>query len=271
MVKGDWVVLPRKNEPTICIAEIVGDYEFHKAGPDPFFHSRKVKWLATEIPRTHFSQDLLYSFGAFMTICRIARNDAEARIRAMARNHWKPEKTSDVIAPHQTLVDDVGEVETDLSVIARDQLARMIKAKFKGHGLAQLVGAILKAQGFEIYISPPGPDGGVDILAGSGAFGFGEMRIAVQVKSEDGLIDLAALKQLKGTMADVKATRGMLVAWGGFKSSVERERATSFFDVRLWNQNDLIEALLGEYDNLDPEIRAELPLKRIWTVAAQDE
>lgn len=65
--------------------------------------------------------------------------------------------------------------------------------------------------------------------------------------------------------------RGMLVAWGGFKSSVERERATSFFDVRLWNQNDLIEALLADYENLDPEIRAELPLKRIWTVATQEE
>jgi restriction system protein len=206
-----------------------------------------------------------------MTICRIARNDAEARIRAMANNHWKAEKTSDVIAPHQSLADDVGEVETDLSIIARDQLARMIKAKFKGHGLAQLVGAILKAQGFEVHLSPPGPDGGVDILAASGAFGFGDMRIAVQVKSEDGPIDLAALKHLKGTMSDVKANRGMLVAWGGFKSSVERERGTSFFDVRLWNQNDLIEALLADYDNLDPETRAELPLKRIWTVAAQGE
>ena len=71
-------------------------------------------------------------------------------------------------------------------------------------------------------------------------------------------------------MSDVKANRGMLVAWGGFKSSVEKERATSFFDVRLWNQNDIMEALLENYEKLDPEIRAELPLKQIWTVAAQE-
>ena len=270
MAKGDWIVLPRKTQPVICIGEVVGDYEFHKTGPDPFFHSRKVKWLATEVPRTHFSQDLLYSFGAFMTICRIARNDAESRVRAMAKNHWKPETITGVIASHGVAVEGEADLDSDLAVIATDQLARMIMAKFKGHGLARLVGAILQAQGFEIHLSPPGPDGGVDILAASGSLGFGDLRIAVQVKSEDGAIDLAALKHLKGTMSDVKANRGMLVAWGGFKSSVEKERATSFFDVRLWNQNDIMEALLENYEKLDPEIRAELPLKQIWTVAAQE-
>lgn len=268
---GDWVVLPRKTAPVVCIGEIVGDYEFHRAGSDPFFHSRKVKWLATDVPRANFSQDLLYSFGAFMTICRIARNDAEARVRAMAKNHWKPETNTDVIASHGVSLEGEADLDSDLAVIATDQLARLIKAKFKGHGLARLVGAILQAQGFEIHLSPPGPDGGVDILAAAGSLGFGELRIAVQVKSEDGAIDLAALKHLKGTMSDVKANRGMLVAWGGFKSSVEKERATSFFDVRLWNQNDIIEALLENYEKLDPEIRAELPLKQIWTVASQVE
>jgi len=33
----------------------------------------------------------------------------------------------------------------------------------------------------------------------------------------------------------------------------------------------LIEELLERYDRLPAEIRAELPLKRIWTVASQDE
>ena len=41
--------------------------------------------------------------------------------------------------------------------------------------------------------------------------------------------------------------------------------------MRLWNQNDLIEQLLENYDRLDGDIRAELPLKPIWTVAILDE
>ena len=45
-------------------------------------------------------------------------------------------------------------------------------ARFKGHGLSRIVGAILHAEGFSIRVSPEGPDGGVDIVAGTGALGF---------------------------------------------------------------------------------------------------
>jgi restriction system protein len=41
--------------------------------------------------------------------------------------------------------------------------------------------------------------------------------------------------------------------------------------VRLWNQGDLIEELLEHYDRLDTDIRVDLPLKPIWTVAIPDE
>jgi restriction system protein len=41
--------------------------------------------------------------------------------------------------------------------------------------------------------------------------------------------------------------------------------------VRLWTQKEFLESLFAHYDQLDEDLRAELPLKRIWTVAAQDE
>lgn len=75
--------------------------------------------------------------------------------------------------------------------------------------------------------------------------------------------------------AAVRRPSGCRVAGLGrgvhFKSSVEKETAQHFFRVRLWNQADLISQILEHYDRLDEEIRAELPLKRIWTVAAQEE
>ena len=57
---------------------------------------------------------------------------------------------------------------------------------------------------------------------------------------------------------------------GAVKSWVDREEASQFFKVRLWDQNELIEQLLTHYDKLDDEIRADLPLKRIWTVAVPE-
>ena len=63
----------------------------------------------------------------------------------------------------------------------------------------------------------------------------------------------------------------MLVSWDGFKSSVDKGNASQFFRVRLWDQDNLIDQLLAHYERLDDDLRAELPLKRIWTLANADE
>ena len=101
--------------------------------------------------------------------------------------------------------------------------------------------------------------------------GFGRPRIAVQVKSGDQPIDRPTLDQLIGTMQKVQADQGLLVSWSGFKSSVDRETPTEFFRVRLWDQKALIDQLLEHYEKLDEDIRAEVPLKRIWTVTEAEE
>ncbi|MGX5653116.1 hypothetical protein ACWKW4_22935 [Hydrogenophaga borbori] len=41
--------------------------------------------------------------------------------------------------------------------------------------------------------------------------------------------------------------------------------------ARLWTQKELLEQLFEQYDRLDEDLRAELPLKRVWMVASQDE
>jgi restriction system protein len=42
---------------------------------------------------------------------------------------------------------------------------------------------------------------------------------------------------------------------------------TQFFRVRLWDQDKLIDALLANYAGLDADLRTDIPLKRIWTIA----
>lgn len=273
MEPGDWVVLPSKLKPAIHIGEITGDYVFDAAAADPFYHYRTVKWLETDIPRSNFDQDLLYSLGAFSTICEVKRNDAEKRIWAMAGNGWKsagiPKPPS--ITDSADDEDEIAGGSVDLEQLARDQIAKLIASKYKGHGMAALVEAVLAAQGYTTYRSGEGPDKGIDILAAPGPLGFGQPRIAVQVKSGDYAIDRPTLDQLIGTMQNVQADQGLLVSWGGFKSSVDKEKATQFFRVRLWDQQALIEQILENYEKLDESLRADLPLKRIWTIAETDE
>lgn len=271
MQPGDWVVLPSKMKPAIHVGEVVGEYRYEPSSRRPG-QSRKVRWIETDIPRSNFDQDLLYSFGAFLTVCQISRNDAEARVRAMAENGWKPRPAYAFGGPTDSAEGGVGEegAPVDLERLARDQIAKLLAQKFKGHQMARLVEELLKAQGYTTYRSPEGPDKGVDLLAAPGPLGFGQPRICVQVKSGDSPVDRPTLDQLIGTMQNVQAAQGLLVSWGGFKSTVERETPTQFFRVRLWDQDDLIDELLRLYDQLDEDIRAEIPLKRTWALTLTD-
>jgi restriction system protein len=267
MEPGDWAIVPSKTKPAISIAEITGGYVYNTSADDPFYHSRAVKWIEKDVPRSVFAQDLLYSFGAIMTICEIKRNDAESRVRLLAKEGWKRPPASQPDAPDVSDDDEEPGEIADLEEFARDEIAKHIIRNFKGHGLERLVEAILQAQGYTTYHSPAGPDKGIDILAAAGSLGFGRPRICVQVKSTDAPVDTPTLNQLIGSMQNVQADQGLLVSWGGFKSSVDREIAAQFFRVRLWNQQTLIAQLMEHYDKLPEDIRSELPLKRIWALA----
>lgn len=270
---GDWVVMPRKNAPTIAIGEVKSPYKFDASATGLYSHYREIKWLNSDVPRSSFDQDLLYSFGAFMTVCEIKRNDAEKRVRTMAQKGWQASAFIPSVSAKAGDASDITQEETfvDLEQLARDSIAKLIIQKFKGHGMARLVEAVLKAQGFTTYLSPEGSDKGVDILAAGGPFGFDRPKICVQVKSGDTPAGHPEFTHLVGAMQSVNADQGLFVSWSDFKPTVHKEVPAQFFKVRLWNQNDLIEQILDVYDKLDQDIRAEIPLKRIWTIATPDD
>lgn len=68
----------------------------------------------------------------------------------------------------------------------RDRVRTHISENFKGHRLTELVAAILRIRGFVCDVSSPGPDQGVDILAGSGPLGLDSPTLIVEVKQRPG-------------------------------------------------------------------------------------
>jgi len=152
------------------------------------------------------------------------------------------------------------EAFADVEQLARDQILAHLEKNFRGHELARLVDPVLQAEGYVTQFSPPGPDGGVDILAGRGSQGLDAPRMCVQVKSPQA--DVNVFRALQGTMTTFQADRGLLVSWGGFTKAVQTEARLSFFSVRLWGAEELVEALLRNYDWLPEEFRAETPRAR---------
>lgn len=266
---GDLVVLPLKSRSAIAIGEVIGEYQNLDGR-----HTREVRWIS-EIPRSSFGQDILHSFGAFLTVCQVKRNNAEERVRKILSGETDPYflnkklEVSPEISDRDfsTLQDEL--VDVDLEEQALDQIRKLIESKFKGHHLTRLVEAILNASGYQTYRSPEGPDGGVDILGGFGPMGFENPKLCVQVKS-GGVQGDSAIRELEGVMTRVGAEQGLFVSWDGFNRLALKKVKDLFFKVRLWDDKKLIENLLNYYEKMPNEIQTELPLKKIWIVVSEE-
>ena len=258
MQEGELVVLPLKTSGTIAVGRIAGPYAYRDDLGADFKHARPVSWLATEVPRDAFDQDLLYSFGAFLTIGRVNRENAEQRVmKAIGAAGEEPGA-----APEEESTE--AEIAIDPAQLAREQIRQQITQTIAGHDLADLVGAIFEARGFAVTISAPGPDGGVDLLMGSGATGRESPRIVGQVKTGQAGID--QYRATFGLKESMNADQGLLVAWGGFRGRVKREARSAHFSMLVWDADDLLDALFDAYDSIRGDVRSKLPLQRAWVL-----
>lgn len=269
---GDIAVLPLKTRPgQIALGRVMGKYSYHTVQGEKR-HVRRVDWTNPEVPRSTFQQDLLHSFGAFITICRIQRNNAEERVQAVMAGGSDPGPPAGIAMDQD---DESVPLESaaplDIEQAASDEITAFIRERFPDHGMARLVEAVLQAEGLRTVRSTPGPDGGADILAGAGALGLDAPHLCVQVKASASPVDVRVFRELAGTMTAFKAAQGLLVSWGGFTQAVVREARLETFKIRLWDQSDLVQAVYRSYDKLPKEIQAELPLKRVWVLVREDE
>lgn len=275
MADGDLVVVPLKTTGQLAIGRVKGGY-VQSADNHP---ARQVEWLRTDLPRSAAKQDLLYSLGATQTVCEISRNDAARRFEALAKTGTDPGPnaaaggtlaTNAPATPGTADAADSADLAVNIGQHARDQIERHIAAHFAGHAFTELVAAILRAQGYQARVSPPGADKGVDIVAGQGALGFGGPRLVVQVKSGGIVADQPALQGLLGCVADTHAEHGLLVSWSGFTGAVRQRANELYFRVRLWDREQILDALFSVYERLPEEIRAELPLQRVWALVPDE-
>jgi restriction system protein len=276
---GDLLVMPLKTTKQIALGRVSGGYEYRVNEDDPNKrHVVPVRWERIDLPRTSVKQDLLFTLGSAMSIFAPSKNQAIARIEHLLGHGTDPgqlpfmgeaghaaEATSILLVDRDEDVDEP-ELNTDIEQVAADRITARIAEEFAGHGLATLVTELLIADGFMCVQSPPGPDGGIDILAGRGPLGLDIPRLLVQVKS-GGQIGSPVVAQLQGVMATHGADQGLLVAWGGLSKAARDALKTHEFRIRVWEAADVVDALLRSYERLSDDIKSKLPLKRIWMVA----
>ncbi len=272
---GDIVVLPLKTRSgQLAIGRCTGDYEYRKIDGD-YRHVRPVDWERVDAERTDLKSDLRRSVCRPPTVFRVQRNSAVQRLDAVRQSEPDPGPPGEIadVSSDETVDETLDAVspDTPLPERALDEIRDAVRERFTGHDFARLIDGILSAQGYITQRSAPGPDGGVDILAGRGLLGFDEPRLCVQVKATAAVADVKVVRELQGAMQSFGANHGLFVCWGGFTRDARTWARDNHFNVRLWDADDVVEALQDVYDKLAEEIRAEIPLKQVWTLVRDDD
>lgn len=130
-----------------------------------------------------------------------------------------------------------------------------------------LVADLLRAMSYHVtWISPPGKDGGLDILAWPDALGTKLPRVKVQVKRQETSVSVDGLRSFMALLGDDDV--GLFVCTGGFTKDAEAEaRKQEKRRVVLISLDKLFDLWVEHYEKLSDQARRRLPLRPIQFLA----
>lgn len=252
MKTGDLVVYPSKRDRLVNIGKVEGDYRFDPKLAPESPHLRAVKWVKS-LPRSAFSQGALYEIGSAISLFAV-RNHASEFIAAV-------EGQAPELAPVST-DPTIAAVAEDIEENTRDFVLKRLSKEMKGHPFAEFVAHLLSCMGYRTRLSPPGPDGGVDILAHRDELGFEPPIVKVQVKSSEASVGRTEVSDLSGTLSSASEF-GLFVTIGSF-SLPARTFAQGKSNLRLVDGVELVDMVLAHCDQFDSRFKGLIPLKRVY-------
>lgn len=135
----------------------------------------------------------------------------------------------------------------------------------------KLVAELLRAMGYHIpHVAPPGPDGGVDILAYKDPLGTTAPRIKVQVKHRESKVAAKDVRELEGLLRK-DGDIGLIVSSGGFSSEAEREIRSSSKHIETMDLQRVLTLWQENYEALSQSGKALLPLVKVFFLAPAEE
>jgi restriction system protein len=129
--------------------------------------------------------------------------------------------------------------------------------------MQDLTAGILRAMGYRTSVSAPGSDRGVDIFASPDGLGLQEPRIFVEVKHR--AETTMGADKIRAFLGGRKpGDRCLYVSTGSFTKEARYEAERATVATTLVDLQGLRRLLVDNYEKLDAETRALVPLKRIY-------
>lgn len=226
---------------------------------EAFSWYREVEW------KRHVSRDVLTtptrnSLGSSLTLFQI-RDDAAREVSQKSVPLDTPLSEAEDVLP-VTDGDEGESSEEDIVAKAEDFIEdRLVRLDWQE--LQELVAGLLRAMGYQTEISDPGPDRGVDIFASPDGLGLEEPRIFVEVKHRP--TTTMGGPEIRSFLGGRQpGDRCLYVSTGGFSKDARYEADRANVPIKLVTLSKLRELLLQYYEELDPDIKTLVPLRRIY-------
>lgn len=128
----------------------------------------------------------------------------------------------------------------------------------------QLVAGLLGGMGYYVeWVSPPGPDGGFDVIAHTDPLGIKGPRIKVQVKRRADKITVDGLRAFMALLSD--SDIGIFVARSGFTRDAENEaRRQESRRIMMIDSERLFDLWTEHYERIPETERRLLPLRKVY-------
>lgn len=142
--------------------------------------------------------------------------------------------------------------------------------KMSPYDFQELVAGLLRGMGYYVdWVSPPGPDKGIDIVAHVDPLGVKGPRIKAQVKRK---IEKVSVDGVRGFMALLgDSDVGIFVCTGGFTRDAEEEaRRQEKRRIMLLDLKRLFDLWTEHYENIPEAQRRLLPLRPVFYLAPDD-
>jgi restriction system protein len=143
-------------------------------------------------------------------------------------------------------------------------------AAINPYDLQRMVAALLRAMGYHVaWISPPGPDKGIDILAHNDPLGTSAPRIKVQVKRRADKVNVDGLRAFMALLGEQDV--GIFVCTGGFTSDAQVEaRTKETRKLTLIDLEKLVDLWIEHYEKVSESDKRLLPLRPIHYLAPNE-
>lgn len=162
------------------------------------------------------------------------------------------------------LEDDAGAFSVEEAKETAWEQVRGYLATMPPYDFQELVAGLLKAMGYHVnWVSPPGADGGIDVVAYTDPLGASGPRIKVQVKRLDSKVTADNLRSFMAVVGDQDV--GIYVALGGFTSGAEAEaRRQEKRKLTLIDALGLYELWVQHLSRVPEDYRQLLPLTPVY-------